>query len=179
MQNTLKLKNMLYKDLIDKRKVIFIQEKFGYVFSGSLGLSLQIPLNKKISIKENDSSLLLQSNEKSLFFLYKKLIHQKIIGVVYGFKKKLKLEGIGFVAVLDNNKLNLKLGFSHSVNIDVPSSIKILIKKRKRLILLGSDLNEVTQFAAKIRSYKVPEIYKGKGILYFKEKINLKVGKKT
>jgi large subunit ribosomal protein L6 len=170
---------MIYKFTTLKRGAIVIQEDLNYIFKGSLGFSQYLPKHKKIFIKDNDSHILLQSFDKSLFFLYKKLIKQKIKGVLFGFKKKLRLEGIGYIAVLNGQYLTLKLGYSHPINIKIPSSIKIHIKKRKKLTLLGSDLNDVTQFAFNIRKYKIPEIYKGKGILYFKEKIRLKIGKKN
>lgn len=170
---------MLYKFTILKRGAVFLQENLNFFFKGPLGLSLALLKHKKIFIKNNNSHILLQSFNKSLFFLYKKLIKQKIKGVLFGFKKKLKLEGIGYIANLNEKLLNLKLGFSHPIVIHIPLSIKIHIKKRKKLTLLGSDLNEVSQFAAYIRQYKTPEIYKGKGILYFRERIRLKIGKKT
>ena len=165
--------------IIVKYKTQFLKRKSGYFFLGPLGHSLGIPYNKNIKIKLKGNKLYLLSKTLAFFNLYKKLLFQKLRGVCYGFKTKLKLNGVGYVAEKLKKKLILKLGFCKNVIILIPKSIKIKVKKRKLLKILGRDLNEITQFGAKIRRYKVPEVYKGKGILYFKEKLFLKVGKKN
>jgi large subunit ribosomal protein L6 len=171
---------MLYLTKIQlKPGVYFIQENNSCYFKGPLGNSLLILINKKIFIKQYDSYLILSTYNKALFYLYLKILRKKMLGTLFGYKKKLRLEGLGYIATLDKTNIVLKLGFSHPIFIKIPETIKIYIKKRKRITLLGSDLNEVTQFAARIRQYKAPEIYKGKGILYFKERIKLKIGKKN
>jgi large subunit ribosomal protein L6 len=171
---------MIYLFKIYKNKnICFLKEDFGYVFKGPLGSSLPIPYNNSVSIVIRDSYVVVESLELSIFLLYRKLLLQKIRGVLYGCKKKLKLKGVGYVAETINNLLILKLGFSSVINIRIPDSIIIKVKKRKLLKILGCDLNEITQFAAGIRRNRVPEIYKGKGVRYFKEKIFLKIGKKN
>lgn len=162
-----------------KKNFSFFKENSYFFFKGPLGKSLLVPYNKKINIEIIDNFIVLKSTNLSFFNLYKKLIFQKIKGVLYGFKIKLKLNGVGFVAEQDQQNLILKLGFSSKIFIKIPETIKVKVKKRKILKILGCDLNEITQFASKIRSYKIPEIYKGKGILYFKEKVKLKIGKKN
>lgn len=171
---------MIYKYLIYKNKNISVlKENVGYILKGPLGSSLPIPYNKEVNITINDSEIILESSKLSFFLLYKKLFLQKIRGVLFGYKKKLKLKGVGYIAECVDNLLILKLGFSSIIKVEIPESIKVKIKKRKLLKILGCDLNEVTQFAANIRSYRIPEVYKGKGVLYFKEKIFLKVGKRN
>ena len=171
---------MIYKlEIYKNENICFLKENVGYVLKGPLGSSLPIPYNNKVSIVVIDSNIIIESSEFALFLLYKKLFLQKIKGVLYGYKKKLKLKGVGYIAELIDNSLILKLGFSSTINVKIPDSIKVKIKKRKLLKILGCDLNEVTQFAANIRRYRVPEVYKGKGVLYFKEKIALKVGKRN
>ena len=171
---------MVYRLEIYKNKnICFLKENIGYVLKGPLGSSLPIHYNDNVNIIVTDSNIIIESSEFSLFLLYKKLFLQKIKGVLYGYKKKLKLKGVGYIAELIDNSLILKLGFSSTINVKIPDSIKVKIKKRKLLKILGCDLNEVTQFAANIRRYRVPEVYKGKGVLYFKEKIALKVGKRN
>lgn len=166
-------------NIFKKKDINFFQENVGYIIKGPLGSSLPIPYNKEIHDLVNDSSIILKSSKASIFLLYKKLFLQKIRGVLYGYKIKLKLKGVGYVAEQTNNSLVLKLGFSLARVIPIKNSIKIKIKKRKLLKIIGCDLNEITQFAANIRQNRIPEVYKGKGILYFKEKIFLKVGKKN
>ena len=170
---------MLHECLILKRNVKFIQEKQNYIVIGPLGKSLTIPLNINVRIVINHSTILIQSYNKCLFFLYSNLIKQKIIGVLYGFKKRLRLEGLGFIVSLETGNLIFKLGYSHIITIRVPPQLKIFIKKRKRITILGSDLNLISQFALTLRNYKPPEIYKGKGIRYFRERLKLKIGKRV
>ena len=170
---------MLYTGLILKRGTNFIKENNSYIIKGPLGNSLRILINNNVLIIENKLTLLVQSYNKRLFFLYFKLLKQKVIGVLFGFRKKLRLEGVGFIAVFEDGVLVLKLGFSHVIRVVVPKTLKVFIKKRKRITVLGSDLNEITQFSLKLRNYKSPEIYKGKGVRYFRERLKLKIGKKV
>jgi large subunit ribosomal protein L6 len=170
---------MLYTGLILKRGTNFIKENNSYIIKGPLGNSLRILINNNVLIIENKLTLLVQSYNKRLFFLYFKLLKQKVIGVLFGFRKKLRLEGLGFIAVFEDGVLVLKLGFSHVIRVVVPKTLKVFIKKRKRITVLGSDLNEITQFSLKLRNYKSPEIYKGKGVRYFRERLKLKIGKKV
>jgi len=93
----------------------------------------------------------------------------------------LKLIGIGYkIFPIDNikNLYQFKLGFSHSIYYKVPNNINVFIKKNTLIYLSGSSIKNVTQLASNIRSYKKPEPYKGKGILYHNETIKLKQGKK-
>lgn len=171
---------MIYKFKIYKNvNISFLKENVGYILKGPLGSSLPIPYNNEVNVTIEDSNIILESSKSSLFFLYKKLFLQKVKGILYGYKKKLKLKGVGYVAECIDTFLILKLGYSSSISIEIPKSIKIKIKKRKLLKIIGCDLNEITQFAANIRQKRVPEIYKGRGVLYFKEKIFLKVGKRN
>lgn len=171
---------MVYNSKIFKKSNLsFLNEDAGYFLEGPLGRSLLIPRNKDIKIILKDSNIILESKKASIFFLYNKLFLQKIRGVLFGYVKKLKLKGVGYVSEKVNQNLVLKLGFSSVRNMVIPPSIFVKIKKRKLLKIKGCDLNEVTQFASNIRRNRVPEIYKGKGVLYFKEKIFLKVGKKN
>jgi large subunit ribosomal protein L6 len=171
---------MLFKfKILKKEDVYFLKENLGYILKGPLGCSLPIPFNKDVNVFIENFNIVIESKSYSKLFLYKRLFLQKMDGVLYGYKKKLKLRGIGYTAeVLDNN-LILKLGYSSNIIIKIPNAIKIKIKKRKIVKIMGCDLNQITQFGSIIRLNRVPEIYKGKGVLYFKEKIFLKIGKKN
>jgi large subunit ribosomal protein L6 len=171
---------MIYKfEFLKNSNIEFLKEKAGYILKGPLGSSLPISYNNKVNVVITDSVVLIESSASSFFFLYKKLFLQKIKGVLYGYKIRLKLKGVGYIATILDNNLILKLGFSSPITMEVATSVQVKIKKRKFLKILGCDLNEITQFASRIRSYRVPEVYKGKGVLYFKEKIFLKVGKRN
>jgi len=150
----------------------------GYKISGKLG-SVFLNIRGVISIVD-DITLNLVSINKKYLMLNLKLIKQCLRGVSVGYKKRLRLKGLGYTAeILENSVLSLKLGFSNKINIDIPSGIIVKIKKRRIIYFLGFDLLEITKFMAFIRSYRVPDCYKGKGILYQKEIVRLKPGKKN
>ena len=111
------------------------------------------------------------------------LLQQLIIETSVSLHQKLKLVGIGYRAfVVDNfeNKILLfKLGYSHCLYFKIPPKIKIFCLKTTKLFIFGNSYKNVTQAASLIRSYKKPDPYKGKGILYNNEKIKLKEGKKV
>lgn len=106
------------------------------------------------------------------------IINSMIIGVTKGFTKKLKLIGVGYRAIINERKLILSLGFSHTIEYKFPKNININCPSQNEIIIQGTDKQIVGEIASKIRSYKPPEPYKGKGICYFKEKIKLKESKK-
>lgn len=110
--------------------------------------------------------------------LFRVYIFNMIKGVTQGYQKDLQLEGIGFRARMEGDKLILQLGFSHEVNIIQPSGIKIAVEKNI-IKITGFDKELVGQTAAKIRAIKPPEPYKGKGIRYVGEVVKKKAGKKV
>lgn len=115
--------------------------------------------------------------EKSLHGLYAILVKNMINGVTEGFSKKLELVGIGYRAELKQNKLYLSLGFSHPIIFNPPEGIKVDVPTDTSILISGIDKQLVGLVAAKIRSFKQPEPYKGKGIKYEGEFIRRKAGK--
>lgn len=111
------------------------------------------------------------------------LLKQMLLDISLLFCKKLNLIGVGFrvstLKVLGMDLLHFKLGYSHFIYFKIPKNLKIFCSKANKLFILGYSYLFVTQIAALIRSYKIPEPYKGKGILYTTEKITLKEGKKV
>jgi len=111
------------------------------------------------------------------------LLKQGLLDVSLFFCKKLNLIGVGFrvstLKILNLDLLHFKLGYSHCIYFKIPKNLKVFCLKTRKLFILGSSYLFVTQVAAVIRSYKVPEPYKGKGIVYTTEKIRLKEGKKV
>jgi large subunit ribosomal protein L6 len=117
-------------------------------------------------------------NTPALWGLLRTLIFNMIEGVTQGFEKQLKIEGIGYRASLQGNKLILNIGFSHPIEIEAPEGIEF--KAEKNMITVsGIDKQLVGQIAAKIRAQRKPEPYKGKGIHYVGEVIRRKAGKKA
>lgn len=106
------------------------------------------------------------------------VISNMVNGVSNGFERKLELLGVGYRAQVQGKKLNLTLGFSHPVVYDIPEGITIETPTQTEIVVKGLDKQLVGQVAAKIRSYREPEVYKGKGVRYSGEKIKLKEVKK-
>jgi large subunit ribosomal protein L6 len=108
----------------------------------------------------------------------RQLVNNMVVGVSKGFEKKLSLVGVGYKAQAQGAKLNLAVGFSHPVNIDMPAGIKVETPAPTEIIIKGADRQRVGQVAAEIRAIRPPEPYKGKGIRYADEKITIKETKK-
>lgn len=109
--------------------------------------------------------------------LFRSLINNAVCGVSQGFEKKLIIKGIGYRAAIQGEKLILALGYSHPVEFVLPKGIEINIEKNNIITVSGFDKQQVGQVAAEIRSFRPPEPYKGKGIMYADEKIIRKPGK--
>ena len=135
---------------------------------------LNINEGKEISIKPKK----INKDTKRLWGMNRSLVNSAIIGTNVGYQKILELVGVGFRAALKGKQLNLQLGFSHDVNYDIPENIKITVEKQTILKISGSDKQEVGMVASKIKSYRPPEPYKGKGIKEKGQYILRKEGKK-
>ncbi len=106
------------------------------------------------------------------------ILNNMVGGVTKGYEKKLTLVGVGYRASLAGKKLNLAVGLSHPVDFMVPDGITIEVPTQTEIVIKGADKHMVGQVAAKLRSYRPPEPYKGKGVRYSDEKIVLKEAKK-
>ncbi|MDD2919785.1 50S ribosomal protein L6 [Rhodoferax sp.] len=108
----------------------------------------------------------------------RQLVSNMVIGVTKGFEKKLTLIGVGYKAQATGNKLNLTVGYSHPVNMDMPVGISVATPTPTEVVIKGADRQRVGQVAAEIRAVRPPEPYKGKGIRYADEKVAIKETKK-
>jgi large subunit ribosomal protein L6 len=108
----------------------------------------------------------------------RQLVNNMVVGVSAGFEKKLTLIGVGYKAQAQGSKLNLTVGYSHPVNMDMPAGITVATPTPTEVIVKGADRQRVGQIAAEIRAVRPPEPYKGKGIRYADEKITIKETKK-
>jgi large subunit ribosomal protein L6 len=115
---------------------------------------------------------------KALWGTFSSHIKNMIEGVNTPFTKKLVVEGVGFKTALNGNTLNLKVGYSHDVNFEVPEGIKVEVEKNV-ITISGVDKEQVGQFSAEVRECKKPEPYKGKGIHYSDEVVRRKQGKRA
>jgi len=114
---------------------------------------------------------------KALHGLTRSLIANMVAGVTKGFERKLELVGVGYRASSMGQNLNIALGYSHPIIFPVPQGIKIDVKDQTQLTVSGMDKQLVGAVAAKIRSFRPPEPYKGKGVKYAEERIRRKAGK--
>lgn len=148
---------------------------------GPLGeLSEKISPDMNISIEENTIVVARPNDNKrnrSLHGLSRTLINNMIIGVTKGYEKKLKIVGVGYRAIKNGNSLDLQLGFSHPVNMKDPEGITTECPTQTDITIKGIDKQLVGNYAAKIRDWRKPEPYKGKGIRYADEVVRRKEGK--
>lgn len=154
----------------------------------SLKLKVKILLlkNKNLIIVSSEAFSPISNNKKQTYFSIQgtttALIKQLILETSYTLYKKLKLIGVGYRAFdvenFETKLLSIKLGYSHPIFFKISKKSKIFCLKKTKLFVFGNFYENITQESAFIRAYKAPEPYKGKGILYENEKINLKEGKK-
>lgn len=147
-------------------------------------LSLSVDPDIKVSITDSQLSLerpTEQKRHKSLHGLYRSLINNMVVGVSEGYKKELELVGVGYKASAQGNVLELSLGYSHSIFFMVPEEIKVSAQTAKGkspvVTLEGIDKELIGEVAAKLRSLRKVEPYKGKGIRFVGEQIRRKAGK--
>lgn len=115
---------------------------------------------------------------KQIWPTMRTLVHNIVVGVTEGYTKKLEVKGVGYRANLQGKKLVLSVGFSHDVEYEIPEGVKVEVEKQTSITVTGIDKQLVGQVAAKIRGFKPPEPYKGKGIRYDGEYVLIKEGKK-
>ena len=151
------------------------------VVKGKFG-TLERTIPEIIKIEQTDGNLIVGlKNEtranKALYGLYRTLINNMLVGVSEQFIITLVLQGVGYRASVQPKSLVLSLGYSHPVNIDIPDGIEVEVVQNTTINIKACDKEQLGLFAAKVRSWRPPEPYKGKGILYKGEKILRKAGK--
>ena len=171
---------------------VSIPEKVKVALSGNL-LNIEGPLGKKslnidtsiFDLKIDDGKSVsikpkkLNQDTKRLWGMNRSLLNNAIIGTSKGYSKTLELSGVGYRASLKGKQLSMQLGFSHDVNFDIPDGVKITVEKQTIIKINGSDKQEVGMIASKIKSFRPPEPYKGKGVKYSDERIIRKESKKA
>ena len=170
---------------------ISIPDKVKVALNGSL-LDIEGPLGKKsinidtkmFDLKIDDGKSVsikpktLDQDTKRLWGMNRSLVNNAILGTSTGYNKTLELSGVGYRASIKGKQLNMQLGFSHDINFDIPDSVKIAVEKQTIIKISGSDKQEVVMIASKIKSFRPPEPYKGKGIKEQGQYILRKEGKK-
>ncbi|MCV6608957.1 MAG: 50S ribosomal protein L6 [Campylobacterales bacterium] len=151
------------------------------VFKGKVERELETHGRVNVEVKDNNIVFTLKSDtreHRAFWGTYRALASNIVEGLSKGYEKGLEINGVGYRAAVNGKVLELALGFSHPVNYDIPEDITIEVdKKATGLLVKGVDKQLVGQVAAKIRSFRPPEPYKGKGVKYTDEVIVRKAGK--
>lgn len=152
------------------------------VVKGKYG-ELSTPLHDDIelSLADNVATLNLARDTrqaKALWGTMRANLNNMVVGVSTGFTRKLEINGVGYRAAMQGNKLVLSLGFSHPVEMDVPAGLKVNVENNTSVTITGANKQLLGQFAAEVRAKRPPEPFKGKGVKYADEYIVRKEGKK-
>ena len=115
---------------------------------------------------------------KALWGTMRSNLNNMVVGVTEGFTRKLEINGVGYRAAMQGNKLVLSLGFSHPVEMEVPAGLKVAVENNTSVTITGADKQLLGQFASEVRAKRPPEPFKGKGVKYADEYIVRKEGKK-
>lgn len=146
--------------------------------------TLSVVLNDKVDIKVEDGKVLFAARNEAVAGSWaqagtaRALVNNLVIGVTKGFERKLELIGVGYRAKAAGKSLNLTLGFSHPIDFELPEGVTVETPSQTEIILRGADKQRVGEAAAKIRAFRPPEPYKGKGIRYSDEHVLRKEAKK-
>ncbi len=160
-----------------------VQIKGGQITVKGAGGSLSIAHNALVTVNNDAGKLSFAPADDSreanaMSGTLRQLVNNMVIGVTKGFERKLTLIGVGYKAQASGAKLNLTVGYSHPVNIEMPAGISVATPAPTEIIIKGADRQRVGQIAAEIRAVRPPEPYKGKGIRYSDEKVAIKETKK-
>ena len=144
--------------------------------------SMKVSMRPEVSAKVEGNQIVLTRKDdtsvaRSLHGLYRALIQNAMTGVTTGFTKSLDLVGVGYRAAVSGKKLELSLGYSHPIHFPIPEGIEIKVDKQTNISVTGASRELVGQVAAKIRGFRPPELYLGKGVKYTDEKLRRKEGK--
>ena len=145
---------------------------------------LEERVSRQIGVAQEDGEILVtrstdRGEHRALHGLTRSLIANMVEGVTNGFEKRLEIQGVGYRAQLQGNKLVLALGYSHPVELDAPDGIDFEVPQPTRVVVRGISKQAVGEIAAIIRKQRPPEPYKGKGIRYEGEYVARKVGKRA
>lgn len=178
------------------KKPIKLTEGISYTYDDKAGVvtvkgpkgELSQNIDPSFKLVENEGELTLerpteQKRHKAMHGLYRSLISNMVVGVSEGYKKQLELVGVGYKATVQNNVLELSIGYSHNIWMSVPPELKVSAETAKGqnpiVTLEGSDKQLIGQVAAKIKSLRSVEPYKGKGIRFLGEYVRRKAGKQA
>jgi len=162
---------------------VTLSQHDGMVVAKGKNGELSTPLHSEVELNIGDNIATLKPKRKtklalSLWGTMRASISNMVIGVGSGFTRKLEINGVGYRAAMQGNKIVLSLGFSRRVEMDVPVGLTAVVENNSSMTVTGADKQLLGQFASEIRSKRPPEPFKGKGVKYAEEHIVRKEGKK-
>ncbi len=146
--------------------------KLDWTFRPEITVKIDDETKKIVCSRIND-----ERQSRALHGLTRALIQNMIVGVTDGYEKRLELVGVGYVAVVQNNELQLRVGFANELQKPIPAGLDVACPDQQHIVVKGINKQLVGQFAAETRALRKPEPYKGKGIRYFGEQVKRKQGK--
>ena len=157
-------------------------ENAQFTAKGSKGeLVVELSNDVDVAVAENVVTITPKGKDKqsrAIWGTVRSNINNAVIGVSTGFTRKLEINGVGYRAAMQGNKLSLNLGYSHPVTMDVPAGLTVSVDNNTKIDISGADKQLLGQFAAEVRAKRPPEPFKGKGVKYADEYIVRKEGKK-
>src|SRR6056300_1167326 len=162
---------------------VTVSQQDGVVVVKGKNGELSAPLHSEVELVVADDVATVKPRRKtklsqSLWGTMRATINNMVVGVGEGFTRKLEINGVGYRAAMQGNKLVLNLGYSHPVEMDVPAGLTAVVENNTSITITGADKQLLGQFASEIRSKRPPEPFKGKGVKYAEEHIVRKEGKK-
>ena len=162
---------------------VTVSQQDGVVVVKGKNGELSAPLHSEVELVVADDVATVKPRRKtklsqSLWGTMRATINNMVVGVGEGFTRKLEINGVGYRAAMQGNKLVLNLGYSHPVEMAVPAGLTVAVENNTQINISGADKQLLGQFASEIRSKRPPEPFKGKGVKYASEHIVRKEGKK-
>jgi len=162
---------------------VTVSQQDGVVVVKGKNGELSAPLHSEVELVVADDVATVKPRRKtklsqSLWGTMRATINNMVVGVGEGFTRKLEINGVGYRAAMQGNKLVLNLGYSHPVEMDVPAGLTVAVENNTQINISGADKQLLGQFASEVRSKRPPEPFKGKGVKYAEEHIVRKEGKK-
>ncbi len=162
---------------------VTVSQQDGVVVVKGKNGELSAPLHSEVELVVADDVATVKPRRKtklsqSLWGTMRATINNMVVGVGEGFTRKLEINGVGYRAAMQGNKLVLNLGYSHPVEMPVPAGLTVAVENNTQINISGADKQLLGQFASEIRSKRPPEPFKGKGVKYAGEHIVRKEGKK-
>ena len=162
---------------------VTVSQQNGLIVVNGKNGELSAPLHSEVELLVVDDVAMVKPRRKtklsqSLWGTMRATINNMVVGVEQGFSRKLEINGVGYRAAMQGNKLVLSLGYSHPIEMDVPAGLTVAVENNTQINISGADKQLLGQFASEIRSKRPPEPFKGKGVKYAEEHIVRKEGKK-